>query len=223
MNTDAYRDLQLLTEIATGDSVTQRHLAQKYGLALGLTNFLMRRLVKKGYVKMVNLERKRLRYLLTPNGIAEKVRLTYEYLEYSLALYCNIRTLVTRTLLAIAASGRKDIVLYGTGEMAEIAFVLMQQHGLQVVAVVEEPLNGQTAFMHLPVTPLADVAARSFDWVLIASFQDNRKIIQQLRQCGVTEEQIVTISEEGHTPALRRASTRAILETPDTLVMEARR
>lgn len=223
MNTDAYRDLQLLTEIAAGDAVTQRRLAQKHGLALGLTNFLIRRLVKKGYVKMVNLERKRLRYLLTPNGIAEKARLTYEYLEYSLALYANIRTLVTRTLSAIAASGRKDIVLYGTGEMAEIAFVLMQQHGLQVVAVVEEPLNGQTAFMHLPVTPLADVAARSFDWVLIASFKDNRKIIQQLSQCGVTEEKIITISEEGHLPALRSAQALAVLGAPAAMIAEARR
>lgn len=223
MNTDAYRDLQLLTEIAAGDAVTQRRLAQKHGLALGLTNFLIRRLVKKGYVKIINLERKRLRYLLTPNGIAEKARLTYEYLEYSLHLYRNIRTLVTRTLSALSASGRKDIVLYGTGEMAEIAFGLMQQHGLPVVAVVDEPLNGAMTFMNRPVRPLSDVASIPFDWILIASFQDNRKIIRQLSQCGVPEEKIITISEEGHTPALRRARARAILEAPETLVMEARR
>lgn len=223
MDVESYRALQLLTEISSGDSLTQRRLAKKHGLALGMINFLMRRLVKKGYVKIVNLERKRLRYLLTPKGIAEKARLTYDYLEYSLALYRNIRTFVTRTLSTIVASGGTDIVLCGTGEIAEIAFVLMQQHGLQVVAVVEEPLNGTTSFMNRPVRPLSDLASIPFDWILIASFKDNRKIIQQLSQCGVPEEKIITISEEGHTPALRRARARAILEAPETLVVEARR
>src|SRR3989338_7499651 len=128
-----YRQFQLLTEIASGDAVTQRRLAQKHGLALGLINFLIRRLVKKGYVKIVNLERKRLRYLITPNGLAEKARLTYQYLEYSLALYRHMRTLLTRTLTELLEAGGTRTILYGTGELAEITFLAMQQRGLAVV------------------------------------------------------------------------------------------
>ena len=121
MNIDQYRELRFLTEIAGGSNVTQRGLAKRHGLALGLTNLLVRRLVKKGFVKIINLERKRLRYLITPKGIAEKAHLTYEYVDYSLALYRQIRTWVTKTLSVIVASGRMKAVVYGTSEIAEIA------------------------------------------------------------------------------------------------------
>ena len=87
-----------MTDISSGSSVTQRHLAKKHGLALGLTNLLLRRLVKKGYVKIVNLQRNRLGYLLTPTGLTEKVRLTYEYIEYSLYFYRQIRAFLTHAL-----------------------------------------------------------------------------------------------------------------------------
>ena len=195
MDLDAYRELKLLTEITSSDSVTQRRLAHKYRLALGLTNFLLRRLVKKGYVKLVNLERNRLRYLITPTGLAEKTRLTYEYLECSLALYRQMRTLLTRTLSVILQSGSRAIVLYGTGEVAEIVFGMLQQRGLAITAVVDESPDG-AAFMHQPVQPLSALAGLAFDRVVIASFKDHRKIIQQLCRAGVPVERIITISEE---------------------------
>jgi predicted transcriptional regulator len=202
MNVDAYRELQLLTEISTSASVTQRRLAKKHGLALGLTNFLIRRLVKKGHVKIVNLERKRLRYLITPKGIAEKARLTYEYVEYSLHLYRQIRTLVTRTISTMAASEGTAVVLYGTGEIAEIAFLLMQQRGLRVVGVVDASRSDQSLFMSHAVTPPETLARLSFDRVLIASFKNHEQIIQQLCRWGVPEQKIVRISEEQQAPSL---------------------
>jgi len=193
MDVDNYRELRLLTEISSGDSVTQRHLAKKHGLALGLTNFLIRRLVKKGYVKIVNLERKRLRYLITPKGLAEKARLTYQYLEYSLALFRHMRTLMTDTLVQMTRAGGRRVVIYGTGELAEVAFLAMQERGLQVVAVLEEPGNGKTTFMNQPVGSLAALSALHFDWIVIATFKDHRKLIQQIHLLGIPAEQIVTI------------------------------
>ena len=219
MDVDSYRELQLLTEISSGDdSVTQRRLAQKHGLALGLTNFLMRRLVKKGYVKIVNLERKRLRYLLTPKGIAEKARLSYAYLEYSLHLYRNIRTLLTQTLSVMTRSGGTSVVLYGTGEMAEIASLIMQQRGLDVVAVVDEAGHGTASFMNRPLTSLAKLADCSFDWVLIASFKDHHEIIRQLCRSGVPREKIIMISSESTAAALQDGPPNVIPEPSEAIV-----
>lgn len=76
MNTDSYRELRVLTDVSSDGFVTQRRLAKRYGLALGLTNLLIRRLVRKGYIKIVNLQRNRIRYLITPTGLMEKARLT---------------------------------------------------------------------------------------------------------------------------------------------------
>jgi len=132
MDPHAYRDLRLLTELSSQDGVTQRSLARTQGMALGLTNLLIRRLAKKGYVKIISLQRNRLRYLITPRGLAEKARLTYEYLEYSLYFYRQIRTFLTQALSRIDPSGRNDVLLYGTGEVAEIAFVMQsRQYGVR--------------------------------------------------------------------------------------------
>src|SRR5262249_61580513 len=90
------RDLEILTAIEEGGPLTQRALAQRLGVALGLTNLYLKRLAKKGAIKIVEFPRKpatrkRLRYLLTPTGMAEKTRLTYEHMAYSLHLYRRAR------------------------------------------------------------------------------------------------------------------------------------
>src|SRR3979409_517682 len=91
MDIEAHRDLKLLEAVEQDSRVTQRSLANKLGMALGLTNIYLKRLVRKGYVKCVNVQSNRLRYLLTPTGIAEKTRLTFEFMEYSLVLYRQVR------------------------------------------------------------------------------------------------------------------------------------
>lgn len=207
MNVDAYRDFRLLTELAADVSVTQRELAKKFGLALGLTNFLIRRLVRKGYVQVVSLERKRLRYLLTPKGVAAKARLTYDYLDYSLGLYRAIRTFLAHALSAIVQSGRKEAVLVGTGEVAEIVFLILQQHGVRVTAVADEPLNGQRVFMNQPVKTLAEISRGAGEWVVIASFKDTRQILQRVSQWGVPKERVISIpAREGQMAGAPAAS-----------------
>ncbi len=221
MDLDSYRDLQLLTEISSSDSVTQRRLAKRYRLALGLTNFLMRRLVKKGYVKIVNLERKRLRYLITPKGLAEKARLTYDYLEYSLYFYRQIRTLLARALTVIVESGRKETVLYGTSEVAEVAFLMMQQHGVRIVAVVDDASDSQTFFMDQRVRHPQELARCTFDWVVVAVLKDADRVLQDLRRYGVAEKQIIALPDHG-APLDVREGRPAVIAEPLVMNEEAR-
>ncbi len=100
--------------------------------------------------------------------------------------------------------------------MAEIAFVIMQQRGLNVVAVVDEPVEPAAVFMHQPVQPLSVLPRLAFDQVVIASFKDHQKIIQQLRRHGVPSEKIITLSdEEGAAPS--DGPVEAALEAPDVI------
>src|SRR5437899_9692839 len=83
------REFEILTAIAEESSTTQRVLAARLGVALGLTNLYLKRLVKKGYIKVAGFPhrpaaRKRLRYLLTARGLTEKSRLTYDYMSSSI-------------------------------------------------------------------------------------------------------------------------------------------
>ena len=73
-----HRELHLLEALHGDQRITQRRLSTKLGIALGLTNLYLKRLVRKGYVKCVTVPHNRMRYLVTPRGIAEKTRLTYE-------------------------------------------------------------------------------------------------------------------------------------------------
>src|SRR2546421_4998546 len=132
------RDLEILTAVDEGGTLTQRALAQRLGVALGLTNLYLKRLSRKGYLKIVEFPkkpatRKRLRYLLTPKGIAEKTRLTYEHMSYALNLYRRARQTLREALSHLPGNGMKRIALYGTGEAAELAYLTLKESGLEPI------------------------------------------------------------------------------------------
>jgi DNA-binding MarR family transcriptional regulator len=127
MPRDHERNLEILTAIGEGEHLTQRALAQRLGVALGLANLYLTRLASKGHIKITDFPRKpstrkRLRYLLTPKGIAEKTRLTYEYMGRSLRLYRSARETLREALSHLPQNGMKRIALYGVGEAAELAY-----------------------------------------------------------------------------------------------------
>src|SRR5438552_12450873 len=130
MDPASQHEFRILTEIASRGDVTQRSLAKDLGIALGLTNLYMKRLVRKGFVKIGGVHPHRLRYLLTPQGIAEKSRLTYEYLQFSLWLYKQTRGTLTGTLRPLIDTGLKRFALYGVGEPAELAYLTLREVGL---------------------------------------------------------------------------------------------
>src|SRR5204862_6701085 len=121
MDIEAHRDRKLLEAVEQDSRITQRSLANRLGIALGLTNICLRRLVRKGYIKCVNVQSNRITYLITPRGIAEKARLTYEFMDYSLHLYGDVRRHLRAVLQDCAAANRR-VTIYGRGEAAELAY-----------------------------------------------------------------------------------------------------
>ena len=138
MDASTYRDMHLLNELTHSPNVSQRELSRRIGVALGLTNLMLRRLVTKGYVKISGTKRSRIHYLITPQGILEKSRLAYEFIEYSLLLYSRIRRSLREQLATLVQTGHRRILLCGTGELAEIAFLTIREMGLELIGVVEE-------------------------------------------------------------------------------------
>jgi hypothetical protein len=161
-------EFRILTEIAAKGDVTQRTLAKDLGIALGLTNLYMKRLVRKGFVKIGGVHPHRLRYLVTPQGIVEKSRLTYEYLQFSLWLYKQTRGTLAGALRPLIDIGLKRYALYGVGEPAELAYLTLREVGLEPVGVFAEHGGGE--FLGLPVRPTAELAAADYDRVIAAVF-----------------------------------------------------
>jgi DNA-binding MarR family transcriptional regulator len=192
MEREALRDLEILAELARTDQVTQRRLAARLGIALGLTNLYLKRLARKGYIKISSFPPHRVRYLLTPKGLAQKTRLTYVYMDYSRQLYRETRMALRRKLLPLVRRGRSRVVLYGTEEAAELAFLTLRELGVEVTAVFGENGAG-TEFLGLPIRPLHELTPGGDEPVIVASFRPADDVVARLRAHGLSPHRIVTL------------------------------
>jgi DNA-binding MarR family transcriptional regulator len=198
MDIEAHRDLQLLEAVEQNASVTQRTLSSKLGIALGLTNIYLKRLVRKGYIKCVNVQSNRITYLITPRGIVEKARLTYEFMDYSLQLYAGVRQRL-RTVLAEAAASGHRVAIYGCGEAAELAYLSLKEAGLEPVAI----FNGdeQRAFLGMPVIPIRDHATVEYDLIIVATLERSaQQLVRVLLDNGVPREKLLPLRQEPASP-----------------------
>jgi hypothetical protein len=191
MNSEARHELELLEALSADAHATQRGLSAKIGIALGLTNIYIKRLVRKGYVKCLNARSNRVMYLVTPTGILEKTRLTFEFMEYSLTLYRQSRLLLKEALEPLAGSANGRVAIYGTGEAAELAYISLRELGIEPVAVFDEPSGGR--FLSVPVRPVPDVRLVAFDRIIVATLGDPAPIVRILEGLDVPAEKIVTL------------------------------
>jgi DNA-binding MarR family transcriptional regulator len=180
---------RILTEIEADNRLSQRSLSRDMGIALGLTNLLVRRLVRKGWVRIIRIKPNRVRYLLTPAGIAEKARMSRLALQNSIRFYVDARDRIRERFATLSRElpgdgpVAKRIVFYGSGEVAEVGYVCLQGTGLQLVGVVDD--QARERFFDVPVydPPLlhaADIDGRSFGRLVVMSFGDTDKIRKQL-------------------------------------------
>jgi len=114
------RDLGLLEEIERDPDTTQATLAGRLGVAVGTVNWHLRRLINKGYIKVKRAERRKLRYIITPEGLALRARLTVAYVEDSMRLYRETRQAARRILAQARQRGFESVRIEGKGELAEI-------------------------------------------------------------------------------------------------------
>jgi len=194
MDLQGQRDLQLLNEVEQDSHVTQRSLATKLGVALGLTNLYLKRLARKGYIKITTIPSNRITYLLTPRGMAEKSRLTYAYMQYSLSYYRDMRRRLKQVLAELSQAGAKRIVVYGTGELAELAYLTLREMDLTLVGFVDGG-QGQT-FLSYPLWSVEALSNWNYDSVLIADLTDTKKIHARLLRAGVPKDKIVSFGPE---------------------------
>src|SRR5687767_2579768 len=152
MDVESRRDLQLLEALEQESTITQRTLAARLGIALGLTNLYLKRLIRKGYVKCVTVSPNRLAYSLTPKGLSRKARLTYEFMRYSIDFYRDARQHLRRGLRQAVADGQR-VAIYGKGDAAELVYLLVRDMGLELVGVFNAEADGM--FLGMPVLAIA--------------------------------------------------------------------
>jgi DNA-binding Lrp family transcriptional regulator len=193
LDVEAHRDLRLLEAVEEDSRITQRSLATKLGIALGLTNIYLRRLVRKGYIKCVNVQSNRISYLITPRGIAEKARLTYEFMDYSLHLYGEVRQHLRQVLQECAAAGSR-VAIFGRGEAAELAYLSLKECGLEPVAIFD--VGGGRDFLGMPVRPVCEHEQVSYDLMIVATLERSGQHVALLVSDGVPHEKLFPLRQE---------------------------
>jgi len=128
------RELTLLENIEIDPDVNQSTLATQLGVAVGTVNWHLKRLIAKGYVKATRAERKKLRYIITPEGIALRARLAVDYVERSFTLYRRVRQRVREHITQIQKSGHNRVRIVGKGDVADICRLTCLELDIVVVS-----------------------------------------------------------------------------------------
>lgn len=199
---EAEHDRKVLQAIASGQRVTQRSLSSELGVALGLTNLLIRRLVGKGYVKVSKMGRRHVRYLMLPAGWEALAAATRQSLENTIHLYTETREHIRCSLSQISSrcrpngDGQKRVVFYGAGDVAEIAYVSLQTTDLTLVGVVDDRRTGR--FFNLMISAADQLSAEtlgtvSYDHLIVTSLRDADVILAKLAGRGLQADRTFTL------------------------------
>ena len=172
--------LGVLSAVEENSTVTQRSVAQELGIALGLANAYLKRCVKKGLIKVKQVPPNRYAYYLTPQGFAEKSRLTSEYLSSSFTFFRRARAQCEDMLRHCQANGWRRIALAGTGDLAEIAVLFAREFDVELVGLID-PDYRDGSFHGFPVVASAEALDR-FDAVIVAELRAPQEAADALAQ-----------------------------------------
>ena len=189
------KTLQILEEIAGNDDVSQRTLAQKLDVSLGLVNSFVKHLTAKGYFKAKTLPKERVKYILTPEGAAEKTRLAYDYIKYSFDLYKKSYGIIHDMLNILAGQGVRTVALYGVGVISEMICQEIEGLGIEITAVIDDANKGGV-FYGMTAAGLSEIDDVMFDRIIVAACDNQVYSVDQLLKAGVRGDLIVTLDHK---------------------------
>lgn len=191
MKRENIQELKIMEEVDRSDGIaTQREIALKLDISLGLVNSFVKRIVRKGYFKVTTIPGRRVRYLLTPKGIAEKSRLTTEYLRYSLSYYSEIRRRLMDFAEELDNQGVGSVALVGTGELVELFTLALRQAKIEMSHIFSED-NSNGWFLGYPVESFKAIENGTFDKICLVGLDNVPAVRERLEQLGVGDGRIV--------------------------------
>jgi DNA-binding MarR family transcriptional regulator len=194
MDPQDIRSLQMLEEIENNYGPSQRDLARKLNISLGLVNSFIKRLATKGYVKITTIPRNRVRYILTPKGFAEKSRLTYEFIQYSFHFYKKAVMELHELVDEFRRRDVKKVVFFGANDIAEIASISLRGSDVELIGVVDEEMAGEE-FLGFRVKSIKDLRKAHYDRVIMTRVDSRELGLQELLQNEIPREKIIVLGE----------------------------
>ena len=166
------RELAILEKLENNGHLTQRDLSKEVGIALGLVNHLLKKMVKKGWIKIKNIDAKKIKYLITPEGAREKSGLLYERVESTIHFYLEAKRVIKEKVEYLKGDGVKSVSIYGINHISEVLFIVLKELGLELTYVVEEEKEGEEWFGY-NVIGMEEFVENKDSVLIFASFDKN--------------------------------------------------
>jgi DNA-binding MarR family transcriptional regulator len=192
MEKQDFHILRLMGEVDRDGNSSQRELSQRLNVSVGLVNTFLKRLVNKGYFKVTTMPRKRVKYFLTPEGLARKAKLTAEYLRYSINFYRDIKELLLGKFSEMERSQVSKVLFFGASEVAEMAYLYLQLTRLELVGMIDDQKKGNH-FFGFVIKGTESVKDMRWDRILLTRLDHTEEAIQKLTQAGIELDRIATI------------------------------
>lgn len=160
-------ELEVLKHVEESPLLTNRRIAEKLGVSVKLTHALLKGMVERGFFHIKKYHARRWDYFLTPTGITEKLRLTREFVEFSMQFYQEARKASSQVCRDIAESKKKTVAFIGAGELAEIAYLGVKEWNLDLVDIYDESSD---AFLGFKVKRLDLLNSSSADALIICLY-----------------------------------------------------
>lgn len=189
---EQHKTLQILSALSDNIAVTQRDLSSGLGIALGLVNSYIKNLIRKGYITVKSIPPRRYAYYLTPKGFSEKTRLTYHLLQDYTRIYRQARANLRNLFSELQANGARKVVFAGADEVAEIAYLTLQETDIELSGVVDVERAGKK-FLGREIVSVQDIASLRYDSVVITSYVKREKIYKELLRNNIDKKDIKII------------------------------
>lgn len=136
-----FHELEILKTVDQDSHLNNRKAASKLGVSVKLAHTILNRMVKKGFLNIRKENTRKWHYFLTPSGIMEKSRLTMSFFEFSMQFYKEARKQSAQLCKDLSEAGRKDVLLLGNGELAEIVYLGVQEWNLNLLGAISASTN----------------------------------------------------------------------------------
>lgn len=182
--------LRILDEINRKSLITQRTLSGSLNIALGLVNTYIKRLAKKGYIKITKGPMNRVKYAITPKGFTHRVSLTYDFMQSSINYFKEARRKIDIIYGQMINAGVKTILIWGDGEIAELCYISLRGLPIKLIGVVDDNKKDNGFFGH-HIYSFEDVENLEYDAILIASFDKTET--EEIETLGIDPRKVYSL------------------------------
>ena len=188
-------ELEILKHVETDARLNNRMAASKLGCSVKLAHELLRKMVDRGCLHVKKIHSRRWDYFLTPHGIAEKMRLTREFISFSRYFYHEARKASSMLCRWLAERGLKKVAFIGTGDLAEIMYLGVKEWGLSLESVYA--VRGDD-FLGVPIKKIENIESNTIDALIICTYDEHNPMLKAQLPDGVknTEKMYWLFDEE---------------------------